>query len=62
VWRLVLEGRRTRSGGEVELVEQEVVGVDDLNAERLEGVGGVAPDIRGDDRLDTTAQRGGHDM
>jgi hypothetical protein len=49
-------------GGEVELVEQEVVGVDDLNAERFEGVGGVVPDVRSDDRVGTTAQRGGHDM
>ena len=48
--------------GEVELVEQEVVGVDDLDAERPEHVHRIVADVCRDDGISPAAESGGDDM
>jgi len=48
--------------GEVELVEQEVVGVDDLDAERPEHVHRIVADVCRDDGISPAAESGGNDV
>jgi hypothetical protein len=59
---LLLEGGSDGLGVEVVEVEQELVGVDRLDAERLAGGGREAVEVAGDDELGVGGDRGGEDV
>jgi hypothetical protein len=52
----------TVGGGEISLVEQEFIGVDCLQPERAERRGGEVGQVRGDDSIGATPDRGRHDV
>jgi hypothetical protein len=62
VGRLVVDNLQDGRGAEVELVKEEIVWVDDLQVQRFKCPGGKVRQVRGDDGVRASPDRGGDDV